>query len=126
MPRSASRARRSAGAGPAETSASQSVDVPLERDRVQLAAYVLAERREPGDAERLPPQRGGAAARHPQAPDLAAAVVAEEVASLRGGDGRPPVDGTARHRAAAAAALVDGQRPGRPPATPPARTPELP
>src|SRR5437867_759171 len=120
MPRSASRRRTSAAAAPAETDraalAGELVDRAGQRRHVQLAERVLAERRQLLDVQRLQAHVGGLAARRQEAPDLAAAEVAVEVAARRGRNRRAAVDVPARDRAAVVAVVVDDDRPDEPPA----------
>src|SRR6187551_1746271 len=70
----------------------------VDRAGVELAPGVLAERREAADRDRLATHVRCRAADHAQAPDLAGAVVAEEVAPDRGWDGRAAIDEAAGNR----------------------------
>src|SRR5438309_1439041 len=69
---------RSAKAAARKRLIRKEVDRALERDEVELPARVLAEGRETLHGERLPANVGRLSVHDLQAPDLAAAVVAEE------------------------------------------------
>src|SRR4029453_5854542 len=83
------------------------VDLAAERDRVELALPVLAERRKPGQPERLLAGASRPSADDAQRPDLAAAVVSVEVAAACCRDGAAAVDEAAGDRAGLPAQRVD-------------------
>src|SRR5918995_430660 len=82
----------------------QFVDATALRSRVELAARVLAERRQSGKRAALAVHVDCGPVLDSKAPDRPAAVVAEEVAAARGGHRRAAVDVTGRDRARAVAA----------------------
>src|SRR5881398_325856 len=94
---------------------SELVDRAVERDRVELARGVLAERREARDLEGL---AAHAAAQLPvhraQAPDRPFAIVAVEVASAGRGHSLAAVDVAARDRAALAVGVGHDREDERP------------
>src|SRR5205823_3800381 len=84
----------------------EAVQAPGERNGIERAIRGLTERRELGNLARLAPILDGLAARDPQTPEDAGAVVAVEVATLRRRHSVAAVDIAARHRAVAACVAI--------------------
>src|SRR5689334_2262679 len=111
MPR---RPRAQANRQSPAASTGQLVDLAVERRRVELARGVLAERRQVSDLEALLALAEQLAVRRSEAPDLAGAEVAVEVAATGRGHGRAAVDVAAGHGAASAVVLVGHDREDEP------------